>query len=41
VVSDNAASGAALVGRNEEQQNQYDYGRTVVLPDMILTLSKE
>lgn len=40
VVSDNSASGAALVGRTKEQQNQYDYGRTVVLPDMILTLSK-
>ena len=41
VVSDNSASGAALVGRNEEQQKQYDYGRTVILPDMILTLAKE
>ena len=40
VVSDNSASGAALVGRTEEQQRQYDYGKTVVLPDMILTLAK-
>ncbi len=40
VVSDNSASGAALVGRTEEQQKQYDYGKTVVLPDMILTLAK-
>ena len=40
VVSDNSASGAALVGRTEEQQKQYDFGRMVVLPDMILTLAK-
>ncbi len=39
VVSDNSASGAALVGRTEEQQKQYDFGRMVVLPDMILTLA--
>ncbi len=40
VVSDNSASGAALVGRTEEQQKQYDFGRMVVLPDMVLTLAK-
>ena len=40
VVSDNSASGAALVGRTPEQQQQYEYGRCVVLPDMILTLAK-
>ncbi len=40
VVSDNSASGAALVGRTEEQQKQYDFGRMVVLPDMILSLAK-
>jgi len=40
VVSDNSASGAALVGRTEEQQKQYDFGRMVILPDMILTLAK-
>lgn len=39
VVSDNSASGAPLVGRTEEQQRRYDYGRNVVLPDMILTLA--
>ena len=39
VVSDNSASGAPLVGRTEEQQAKYDYGRNVVLPDMILTLA--
>ncbi len=41
VVSDNSASGAVLVGRTAEQQRQYDYGRTVILPDMILTLAAE
>jgi purine-nucleoside phosphorylase len=41
VVSDNSASGAALVGRTEEEQSQYDYGRNVVLPDMIITLAAE
>lgn len=39
VVSDNSASGAALVGRTQEQQKQYDFGRNVILPDMILTLA--
>lgn len=39
VVSDNSASGTPLVGRTEEEQKQYDYGRNVVLPDMILTLA--
>lgn len=41
VVSDNSAAGAALVGRTEQQQRQYDYGRNVVLPDMIITLAAE
>ena len=41
VVSDNSASGVALVGRTEEQQQQYDYGRNVVLPDMIMALAGE
>ena len=41
VVSDNSASGVALVGRTEEQQAKYDYGRNVILPDMILTLAAE
>ena len=36
VVSDNSATGAALVGRTEEEQRKYDYGRNVVLPAMIL-----
>ena len=36
VVSDNSATGAALVGRTEEEQEKYEYGRNVVLPEMIL-----
>lgn len=36
VVSDNSATGTALVGKTEEEQKKYDYGRTVVLPAMIL-----
>ena len=36
VVSDNSATGAALVGRTDEEQSRYDYGRNVVLPTMIL-----
>jgi len=39
VVSDNSASGAALVGRTDTQQRQFDRGRMEVLPDMILTIS--
>ena len=41
VVSDNSASEAALVGRTSEQLPQYDFGRNVILPDMILTLASE
>ena len=36
VVSDNSATGDALVGRTDEEQSRYDYGRNVVLPTMIL-----
>ena len=39
VVSDNSASADPLVGRSEEQQRRYDYGRKVVLPDMILAVA--
>ncbi len=39
VVSDNSATGAALVGRTEEQQQKYEYGRSTVLPEMILTIA--
>ena len=40
VVSDNSATGVALVGRSDEEQEQYEYGRDVVLPDMILALAE-
>lgn len=39
VVSDNSATGAALVGRTEEEEEKYDYGRNVVLPQMILKVA--
>ncbi len=40
VVSDNSATGTALVGRTEEEEARYDRGRSVVLPDMILALAE-
>ncbi len=39
VVSDNSATGAALVGRTEIEEEKYDYGRNVVLPQMILKVA--
>ena len=39
VISDNSASGVALVGRSDEEQRRYDYGRKVILPDLILAIS--
>lgn len=36
VVSDNSATGIALVGRTDAEQEKYDYGRNAVLPEMIL-----
>ena len=41
VVSDNSASGVALIGRTEEEQAQYEHGRSVVLPAMILALAAQ
>lgn len=35
VVSDNSASGVALVGRTEEEQAQYNRGRFEILPQLI------
>ncbi len=40
VVSDNSATGAALVGRAEEEQEKYDIGRLKILPDIILATAK-
>ncbi|MCH5333909.1 MAG: hypothetical protein J1D89_08115 [Agathobacter sp.] len=39
VVSDNSATGAALVGRTEEEQKKYDEGKNQVLPKLILTVA--
>lgn len=41
VVSDNSATGAALVGRTDEEQEKYDNGRNIVLPDMILKVASK
>lgn len=35
VVSDNSATGVPLVGRSEAHQEEYEYARTVVLPELI------
>lgn len=40
VVSDNSATGAALVGRTEAEQERYNVGRMKVLPDMIFAVAK-
>ena len=40
VVSDNSATGVALVGRTDEEQEQYEYGRDVVLPEMVFALAE-
>jgi purine-nucleoside phosphorylase len=39
VVSDNSASGVPLVGRSEDEEKKYDYGRKVIIPDMILSMA--
>jgi purine-nucleoside phosphorylase len=41
VVSDNSATGAALVGRTEEEQVKYDKGRNVDLPNLIVALARK
>lgn len=39
VVSDNSATGSALVGRTEEEEDIYNYSRNTVLPDLILKVT--
>ena len=41
IVSDNSAMGHPLVGRNEELENNYNYGRSVVIPNLIYQIAKE
>ncbi|MFA5421780.1 MAG: hypothetical protein WC344_03150 [Bacilli bacterium] len=41
IVSDNLASGHALVGRSDELQNKYNYGRKTIIPDLIFKIAKE
>ena len=40
VVSDNSATGAALIGRSAEQQDRYEKGRSCILPRMILNVAE-
>ncbi|MCR5754037.1 MAG: hypothetical protein K6G30_04375 [Acetatifactor sp.] len=40
VVSDNSATGAALVGRTQEEQERYEASRSSVLPEMILAVAE-
>ncbi len=39
VVSDNSATGAALVGRTEKEEEKYNYCRNNALPNMILKVA--
>ncbi|MBU1093609.1 MAG: hypothetical protein KKH01_04015 [Firmicutes bacterium] len=41
VVSDNLASGHPLVGRSEELQAKYNYGRKIIIPDLIYKIAKK
>ncbi len=41
VVSDNSATGAALVGRTEKDEQRYNRGKKQLLPELILLLGKE
>ena len=41
VVSDSSASVVPLVGKTDEQRQRYEYGKTVVLPELILALAGE
>lgn len=39
VVSDNSSTGVPLLGRSEEMQKEYEYSRSVILPDMIYKIA--
>ncbi len=41
LVSDNSATGVALVGRTDEQEEKYNYARRVVLPEILFKLAGE
>ena len=40
VVSDNSATGAALVGRSDEEQAKYDKGRNEDLPQLVMAVAQ-
>lgn len=41
IVSDNSASGQPLIGRDEAQQEKFQYGRTVIIPELVCRIAKE
>ena len=41
IVSDNFAVGHPLVGRNNELNSKYVYGRKILIPELICLISKE
>ena len=41
VVSDNSATGTALVGRTDKQQSQYEEGQKHILPNLILAVARD
>lgn len=41
VVSDNSPLKQPLIGRNEDLQSKYNYGRKVIIPDLIYKIVKE
>ena len=41
VVSDNSAAGNALIGRTDAEREKYEYGRDVVLPEMLFRIAED
>ncbi|MDE7213796.1 MAG: hypothetical protein K2N42_04385, partial [Anaeroplasmataceae bacterium] len=41
VVSDNSALKQPLIGRNDEMQTKFNYGRKEIIPDLIYKIAKE
>lgn len=41
VVSDNSALKQPLIGRNDELESKYNYGRKTIIPDLIFQIVKE
>lgn len=41
IVSDNSTAGHPFVGRSQELEDKYNYGRKVIIPELIYKISKE